>query len=318
MAILKTDPHTEAGASVNQALVWLAKGSPADVARAATSLQAAAEAGCADAFAHLATLAGAGVGMPQSWPLALDHLLAAAEGGSASAQTQLKILAGAGAVPDADWRALRASVRVQEWTAPVEKRVLNASPRIVAIDDFLPRPACEGLIDLARGRLSPALVFGRDGVGPKASATRANTAFEIPFIDNTLVVQMVRLRLAATIGVPLGALEPSQILHYDVGEAFAEHHDYLYPDDPGRAAEIAAHGQRVATFLIYLNDDFDGGETEFPKLGLEHRGRAGSALYFANLGADGAGDPRTLHAGRAPVRGEKWLFSQWVRNRAVV
>jgi hypothetical protein len=74
----------------------------------------------------------------------------------------------------------------------------------------------------------------------------------------------------------------------------------------------------VATFLIYLNDAFDGGETEFPKLGLKHRGRAGSALYFANLGADGAGDPRTLHAGRAPVRGEKWLFSQWVRNRAVV
>jgi len=303
---------------VTQALAWIASGSRADVARAVSALEAAAKASSAEAFRHLATLAGAGVGTPQNWPLALDHLLAAAEGGSASAQGQLRSLGGAGAAPDADWRALRASVCVRDWTAPVEKRVLSASPRIVAIDRFLPRSACEGLMALARGRLAPALVFGRDAVGPQASATRANTAFEIPFMDNTLVVQMARLRLAATIGVPLGALEPSQILHYDVGEAFTEHHDYLYPDDPGRAAEIAAQGQRVATFLIYLNDDYDGGETDFPKLGLKHRGRAGSALYFANLGADGAGDPRTLHAGRAPMRGEKWLFSQWVRNRAAV
>ena len=45
---------------------------------------------------------------------------------------------------------------------------------------------------------------------------------------------------------------------------------------------------------------------------------SGGALYFANLDAAGAGDPRTLHAGLAPTQGEKWVFSHWIRNRARV
>jgi hypothetical protein len=82
------------------------------------------------------------------------------------------------------------------------------------------------------------------------------------------------------------------------------------------ARQIAEAGQRVVTFIIYLNDDYQGGETHFPRLGLSHRGRAGDALYFANTGPDGAPDPRTLHAGLPPTAGEKWLFSQWIRNRS--
>ena len=56
-------------------------------------------------------------------------------------------------------------------------------------------------------------------------------------------------------------------------------------------------GQRIKTCLVYLNAEFEGGETEFPKLGLKYRGRAGDA-------------------GLPPTRGEKWLFSQWMRSKA--
>ena len=81
---------------------------------------------------------------------------------------------------------------------------------------------------------------------------------------------------------------------------------------------MAERGQRIVTFLIYLNEGFVGGETDFPRLGLRHKGAKGDALYFGNLDPAGAPDPRTLHAGLPPTRGEKWLFSQWVRNRARV
>ncbi len=34
--------------------------------------------------------------------------------------------------------------------------------------------------------------------------------------------------------------------------------------------------------MVYLNDDYDGGETAFPKLGFEHKGRRGGGIYFVN------------------------------------
>jgi hypothetical protein len=130
-------------------------------------------------------------------------------------------------------------------------------------------------------------------------------------------VLAARARIAATVGVPAAALEPIQVLHYAPGQTFERHYDFLDPDMPAFAAEIARAGQRLATFLVYLNDDFIGGETDFPLLDLRHRGAAGDALMFANLEPAGAPDRRMLHAGLPPASGEKWLLSQWIRDRAV-
>jgi hypothetical protein len=76
------------------------------------------------------------------------------------------------------------------------------------------------------------------------------------------------------------------------------------------------YGQRAFTVLVYLNDDLEGGETEFLRLGLRHRGRKGDALVFRNVDAQGQPDRRTLHAGRPPTHGEKWLLSTWIRDKA--
>ena len=74
-------------------------------------------------------------------------------------------------------------------------------------------------------------------------------------------------------------------------------------------------GQRIRTCLVYLNDDFEGGETEFPRLGIKFRGRTGEALVFDNVGPNGVGDMNTVHTGLPPMRGEKWLLSQWMRSK---
>ena len=111
----------------------------------------------------------------------------------------------------------------------------------------------------------------------------------------------------------ISGLETSQILHYEVGEEFAEHCDYLDPANPGHARDIAVHGQRALTVLIYLNEDYEGGDTAFPALGRAFKGRKGDALVFWNLTPEGGPDWGTRHIGTAPTRGEKWLFSQWIR-----
>ena len=67
--------------------------------------------------------------------------------------------------------------------------------------------------------------------------------------------------------------------------------------------------------MVYLSEDFEGGETDFPELGFRYRGEKGDALLFWNVTPDGLPDAKTLHAGLAPTRGEKWLLSQWMRRR---
>jgi prolyl 4-hydroxylase len=106
------------------------------------------------------------------------------------------------------------------------------------------------------------------------------------------------------------------VLHYEPGEEFLPHFDFLDVSQPGPAKDVAGRGQRVLTFLIALNDDYDGGETEFPEIGKRWKGRKGSGLFFWNVEPDGTPDRLTRHAGLPPTRGEKWLLSQWIRGRA--
>ena len=54
-----------------------------------------------------------------------------------------------------------------------------------------------------------------------------------------------------------------------------------------------------------------------PALGWRFKGRTGDALFFWNVDLSGAVEPKLLHAGLPPTRGEKWLFSQWVREKQV-
>jgi hypothetical protein len=105
------------------------------------------------------------------------------------------------------------------------------------------------------------------------------------------------------------------VLHYEVGQTYKPHVDFFHATLPTFSEEMRLKGQRIRTCLVYLNDDFEGGETEFPKLGIKFRGRTGEALVFDNVGANGIGDMNTVHAGLPPVRGEKWLLSQWIRSK---
>lgn len=276
-------------------------------------IRQAADQGHPEALAYCAVFAALGEGEPQSWPRALERLGRAAGAGLKAARAQLRLLAGREPGPDG-WPGLAAAVDLSPWLTRVAPQRLPGQERVAAATAFLPPPACQWLIARAASRLAPAPVYDEDG-GVTYGGNRNNSAFSFELFTLDVVTVLIRAKVAAALAVGPAALEPSQVLHYAPGQTFHPHYDFLEPDKPGQAAQIAAHGQRIATFLVYLNEGYEGGETWFPELGLRYRGRTGNALFFANV--DDAGDPdrRMLHAGLPPTSGEKWLLSQWIRDR---
>lgn len=267
------------------------------------ALHERANAGDSEAVAFTAVVAALGVGEPPSWPRALERLQRAAKLGSTFAEEQLAVLASSDLIGP---------------PTPVAEHPLSADPRICSLPGFLRTPACDWLIGRAAGRLRVATIYDPETGERRVDSKRGNSALGFTFKDFDLVMVAIRARIAAVVGAPADRLEPAQVLHYAPGQEFGRHHDFLDPDIPGLAAELAARGQRVATFLIYLNDAFEGGETQFPVAGVTYRGQPGDGLRFANIDRAGKPDPRTLHAGLPPLSGEKWLFSQWVRDRTAI
>ncbi|HEX4095484.1 MAG TPA: sulfotransferase, partial [Caulobacteraceae bacterium] len=266
----------------------------------------AAQAGGIEAMERLAVLIGGGFFARQNWAVALDILQTAGKAGSASAEAQLRLLGGE-------------AIDLDAWTRAPEPRVLSDSPRALVVEKLIPPEVCAWIIEQSAPRLVQAELYDPATGKPVAGIeTRFNRIANFSLTDTQLLNVMMQARMAAAIGAPMAMLESFAVLHYRPGEEYGDHVDYLDPAIPAYAAELARAGQRVATCLVYLNDDYEGGQTEFPKLDLAFKGGAGDALIFFSADASGRPDPRTVHAGRTPTLGEKWLLSQFFRNRPVV
>lgn len=287
-------------------------------------LSDAAARGDAEAAAMISVLAGGGFHGPQDWAVALDYLRRSAELGGRSAQAQLRMLSGDGdlaaqaacpAPPAGVWQGLRQSVDLAAWTRAPAGRLLLPAPPISVFPELAPAQICDFIVGQSRPRLERALVDDPETGRPIMGQTRTNQVASFGLRETTLLYLLIQARIAAAAGVAAAHLEAFAVLHYAVGEEASEHFDYLDPQVPAYARAIASHGQRVATCLLYLNDGYEGGGTAFPTLGLEHQGRKGEALVFASVDGSGAPDPRSLHAGRPPSAGEKWVLSQFIRDR---
>jgi prolyl 4-hydroxylase len=277
-------------------------------------IAAAAARNDAEATALLALFAGWGVLRPQDWPQALDCLQRAAELRWVPAQRELQFLA---RTSGTDWSALRQRVDVAAWVTSPSPRVLSAAPAIRAVEGFATPAECAWLIELARGNLRRAQIYRKDADGYVEAGSRTNSEADYTIGNADLVLRLIVERIANAAGASPQTFEVAKLLHYEPGQYFAPHCDFQDPATPALAREVERRGQRVGTVLVYLNDDFDGGETEFPRIGLRHRAAVGDALLFANVLPSGALDYDTLHAGRAPTRGVKWVLSQWIRARPV-
>lgn len=107
-------------------------------------------------------------------------------------------------------------------------------------------------------------------------------------------------RVADFFSVPTVAyIEPLPMMKYQPGDYFDWHTDLT-----GGFAT-----QRTATMIMYLNDDFEGGDTCFKYLDLRIRPQRGSALVYTY-----SQEQPLWHRGEAVIAGTKYILNAFVRN----
>ncbi len=204
-------------------------------------------------------------------------------------------------------------------TSDREVRVLLSlsSPRVVLFSNVLSHAECDEMIELSRSKMERAHVVDSATGGTRVDEARTADGAGFQRGEHPLFFT-VEKRLSELVGWPVENGEGLQILHYLVGGEYKPHFDYFDPNKAGEATQLERGGQRIATIVIYLNDVEAGGGTIFPSVGLETMPQKGSAVYFAYAGLDGSLDARSLHGGAPVIRGEKWIATKWLRQRAYV
>ena len=284
----------------------LLRGTHAERAEGVDMIAKAAAREHPQALHRLAVLTAAGHGRRQDWSEAMRLLAKAGARGDAGAQAQLSLL---GPPERFDLAA---------WLSAPPPRMAFTAPRVGVIGGFLAPRFCDWIVSSARQKRMQraSLVDARTSAGA-AHPGRTNSSLYLDILEADVIVRLIKARIGVALGLPVNRQESANILRYETGQRFDQHCDFLDRADAAFKEQIATFGQRVATFLIYLNDEYEGGETAFPLLDWSYRGQKGDALFFWNVSAEGEVERKLLHAGRPPARGEKWVFSQWVRSKPV-
>lgn len=243
-------------------------------------------------LAYIALLANGAGGCGRDWAGALEQLTKRAKR-DVLARHQVNLLV---------------AMNLDEGGNPVasaRRTSLCTSPIIECLPSFLTRTECDYLVQIAAPLLQPAVVVHPITGQMFRDRIRTARSAAFPLIREDPVVHAINRRIAAATCTNWEQGEPLQILWYESGEEYKLHSDALPP----------GQNQRTKTFLVALNADYCGGETSFPQLELNWRGKTGDGLNFANVDSSGNADLQAWHAGQPVQSGKKLLLSKWLREK---
>mmetsp|Transcript_14552 Transcript_14552/g.16143 ORF Transcript_14552/g.16143 Transcript_14552/m.16143 type:complete len:270 (+) Transcript_14552:41-850(+) len=186
---------------------------------------------------------------------------------------------------------------------------LSWSPRVSLYHDFISKEDREHIIAKGKSHLTESTVAGKDGMDVKSSHRSSTGAF-LGFLDNDPVIQKVEARIATWTQLPAENGELLYLLRYQINQQYKAHHDYFADQ-----VWIRGHGNRIATVLVYLGSPEEGGQTAFPRVGLEVEAKAGDAVLFWDYHPNVTPDPNSLHQGKPVLQGTKWCMTKWIRMR---
>lgn len=197
---------------------------------------------------------------------------------------------------------------------PLKVDVLSWSPRIFVFHDFLTSEECDYLISYAAPYLTRSTVVDNESENARVIDGRTSEGMFMPDHHGDPIISAIEDRIALLTMISKRNGENIQVLRYQEGGEYLPHYDWFDPQTVGGQYHMLRGGQRVASFLMYLNEPEAGGETVFPMLNIKVIPKKGMALLFYDCRLDGSVDQFTLHGGAPVIKGQKWLATKWLRQ----
>nr|XP_033511703.1 probable prolyl 4-hydroxylase 9 isoform X2 [Nicotiana tomentosiformis]XP_033511704.1 probable prolyl 4-hydroxylase 9 isoform X2 [Nicotiana tomentosiformis] len=174
-------------------------------------------------------------------------------------------------------------------------QVLSWFPRAVYFPNFATEEQCQGIIKMAKAELKPSALALRKGeTAENTKGIRTSSGMFISSSeDKTGILDLIEEKIARATMIPRTHGEAFNVLRYEIGQSYHSHYDAFDPSQYG-----PQKSQRVASFLLYLSDVEEGGETMFPFengqnmdanydfrkcIGLKVKPRRGDGLLFYSL-----------------------------------
>ena len=201
----------------------------------------------------------------------------------------------------------------------IHKSIIDCSQkfdleRLYEYDNFISDELCDKIIELANPLVKRSSVLDKNK--PIDSQRTSSNTFLNSNLNKNKDVQIIDKKINELLGIPIEFYEELQVANYKPGQLYNPHYDACKKNDDYCKEVFNKLGgnNRYATFIIYLNDNFTGGETEFPKKNIDVKPKKGKAVLFFNLN-DNYTDIRenSFHGGKPPITGEKWMCNKWIR-----
>jgi len=202
-------------------------------------------------------------------------------------------------------------IKLKEKSSKYQEVILNDYPRISIYDNVLSDDYCDDLIRRSLEPSYPGKYISMDShrsdceydthgqANDKNIHRRILNDFTYSDYDNIATV------CSEVLGRPFHLIESADILYYQKGHYMTPHHDWPY--DPRKIDYYQCAGTRDAVALIYLNDNFQGGETYFPHLDITitpEKGRLSVWNHTQGLDLDWT----LLHESKEITQGEKFAI----------
>jgi prolyl 4-hydroxylase len=178
---------------------------------------------------------------------------------------------------------------------------------IIEIEDFLSKEECKEFIRQIEENNQPSRV----SENYSSNITNFRTSSTSNLSPQNESVRNLKNKIAKYLNLPISHGESLQGQRYRPGQYFKQHNDSFYGGS--YETECLYSGNRTHTFMLYLNDVDDGGETSFINLNKKVKPKAGKAVIWTNL-KNGRTDDTFLHEGCEVKLGTKYIITSWWRE----
>lgn len=192
---------------------------------------------------------------------------------------------------------------------------------IIEYKNFLTKKECEYLIEFAKKtgmEESTVLNYDIENITKMDTNYRKSKTCWLKDSADPLTMK-IATKCEKITGLPRANQEELQVLEYEENGMFNEHFDACAFESKEYCDKINRNaGQRKTTLIIYLNDNYEGGETEFTTIGIKIKPEVGKAILFWNVDEKDGILEKSKHRGNMVKNGKKWICTKWTHGKEFI